>query len=227
MGSLVYPAIANNYLEHFESLAIPTSPTLMKWWLRYVDDIHSATRKDHLNKLQEHLNSIYPHIIYTKELPETDGLPILDTLTKPAINSNESIVYRKLIHIDRYLDCNSNQPIPAKLSVIHTVILKAKQVCSTPKFLEKEMDHHHKVLHDNHYTAQLFQQGKFQQKVKPNTGKSKEGARIVISYIKGISEQYRCTLVRYKARVFFKAPAPSSLYSQIQKIQFQILRKLI
>ena len=45
MGSAVSPVIANIYMEHFETLAIPTSPTLIKWWSRYVDDVHSATRK--------------------------------------------------------------------------------------------------------------------------------------------------------------------------------------
>ena len=67
--------IANIYMEHFEYLAIPTSPTLIKWWFRYVDDVDSATRKDQVNKLQEQLNSIDPHITFIIELPGTDGLP--------------------------------------------------------------------------------------------------------------------------------------------------------
>ena len=68
MGSPVSPVIASIYIEHFGSLAIPSSPTLIKWWFRYVDDVHSATRKDQVNKLQEHLNSIYPHTKFTIEL---------------------------------------------------------------------------------------------------------------------------------------------------------------
>ena len=70
------------------------------------------------------------------------------------------------------------------------------------------MDHLHKVLQDNHYPAQVFQQGKPQQKTnkKPNlsTGKFIVGPRLVIPYIKGLSEQYRHTLAKYKVRVFFK-----------------------
>ena len=107
-------------MEYFESLTIPSSPTLIKWWFRYVDDVHSATRKYQVNKLQEHLNSIDPHIKFTRELPQTDGLPFLDTLTKPMSNSIDSTVYRKPIHTDWYLDYNSNHVISAKLSASHT-----------------------------------------------------------------------------------------------------------
>ena len=144
VGSPVSPVIANMYMEHFKSLAIPTSPTLITWWFRYLDDVHSATRKDRVNTLQEHLNSIEPHIKFTMELPGTGGLTFLDTLTKHTPNSIQSTVYRKPTHTDRYLDYNSNHPISAKLSVIYTFIHRAKQVCSMLEFLAKEMDHPHK-----------------------------------------------------------------------------------
>ena len=65
MSSPVSPVISNIYMEYFESLAIPSSPTLIKWWFRYVGDVHGATRKDQVNKLQEHLNSIDAHIKFT------------------------------------------------------------------------------------------------------------------------------------------------------------------
>ena len=139
MGSPVSPVIANIYIKYFESLAIPSSPTLIKWWFRYVEDVHSATWKDQVIKFQGHLNSIDPQIKFTIELPGTDGLSFLDTLTKPTPNSIESTVYRKPIQTDRNLDYNSNHPISAKLSVIHTLIHRVKQVCSTPEFLAKEM----------------------------------------------------------------------------------------
>ena len=195
-------------MEYFESLAIPSSPTLFKWWFRYVDDVHSATRKDQVNKLQEHLTSIDPHIKFSIEFPGTEGLPFQDILTKPTPNSIESTVYRKLTHTDRYLEYNSNHPFSAKLSVIHTLIHRAKLVCYTPEFLAKEMDHLHRVLQDNHYPTQFFQQGephqKANQKPSPSLGKFIEGARVVIPYIKGPIEQYRHTLAKYKVRAFFK-----------------------
>ena len=121
--------------------------------------LHNSTRKDQVNKLQEHLNSIDPHIKITIELPGTDLLHFLDNLNKPTPNSIECTVYREPTHRDRYLDYNSNHPIPAKLSVIHTITHRAIQTCSSPEFLAKEMDHLHKVLKDNHYPAHFFQPG--------------------------------------------------------------------
>ena len=38
----------------------------------------------------------------------------------------------------------------------------------------------------------------------PSTGKFIEGARVAIPYIKGLSEQYRCTLAIYRVKIFFK-----------------------
>ena len=153
-------------------------------------------------------HSIDPHIKFTIELPGTDGLLFLDALTKPTHNSIESTGYRKPTHTDRYLDYNSNQSISAKLSVIHTLIHRDEQVCSTPKFLAKEMDHLHNILQDNHYPTQFFQKKQTptecQQKPNPSTVKFIEGARVVIPYIKGLSEQYRHTLAKYRVRVFFK-----------------------
>ena len=83
-----------------------------------------------------------------------------------------------------YLDYNSNHPISAKLSVIHTLIHRAKQVCSTPEFLVKEMDHLQKVLQDNHYPTQFFQQDNPQQKAnkKPNPSTVKFIKELELSY---------------------------------------------
>ena len=70
------------------------------------------------------------------------------------------------------------------------------------------MDHLHKVLQDNHYPTQFFQENKPQQKANkkpnPSTVKFIEQARAVIPYIKGLNEQYRHTLAKYRVRVFFK-----------------------
>ena len=70
------------------------------------------------------------------------------------------------------------------------------------------MNHLHRVIQDNHYPTQFFQQSKplekANKKPNPSTVKFIEGARVVIPYIKSLSEQYRHTLSKYRVRVFFK-----------------------
>ena len=85
-------------------------------------------------------------------------------------------------------------------------MLIVKQVCSTPEFLAKKMDHLHKVLQGIHYHTQFFQQSKPQQKAnkKPKSTLKFIGARVVIPYIKGFSEQLRHIPAKYRVRVFFK-----------------------
>ena len=187
-------------MEHFESLAIPSSPTLIKCPQCYQERSSQQTSR----APQFHRST---HQIHHRT-PRNRWTPLSGYLTKPTPNSIESTVYRKPIHTDRYLDYNSNHPISAKLSVIHTLTHRAKQVCSTPELLAKEMDHLHRVLQINHYPPQFFQQGKTKQKTnkKPNLSMEKfiEGARVVIPYIKGLSEQYRHTLAKYRISVFFK-----------------------
>ena len=76
-----------------------------------------------------------PHIKFIKELPGTDGLSFLDTLTKPTGNSIESTVYRKPTHTDRYLDYKSS-PSFQQNYVIHNLIHRAKQVCSMYRWIK-------------------------------------------------------------------------------------------
>ena len=202
-GFTCVPFIANIYMEHFESLAIPTSPKSIKWWFRYVDNVLSTIRKDQANKLQEHLISIDPHIKFTIELQGTDGLPFLDTVTKPTPNSIESTVYRKPTHTDRYLDYNSNHPISANLSLIDTLIHRAKQFLHLTFFKKKWIIFikFHKTTTTQHSS---FNKPNPNRKPNPSTVKFIEGAWVVIPYMKGLSEQYRHILTKYRVRVFFK-----------------------
>ena len=156
-------------MEHFESLALPTSPTLIRWWFRYVDNVHSATRKGHINKLQEHLNSIDPCIKFTIELSGTDGFPFLDIQTKHTPNSIESTVYRKPTHTDRYLDYNSN----------HTSMFYMWISCKRNESPSQSPTRQPPYIHHS-----SFKQGKPQQKTnrKPNPSTESLWKELELSY---------------------------------------------
>ena len=60
--------------------------------------------------------------------------------------------------MDRYLDFNSNHPKSAKHAVVRALTNRAKNVCSSPELLAKEMDHLGKVLKYNNYPKRMIDQ---------------------------------------------------------------------
>ena len=72
-------------MEYFEDMTLgPELPLPIKEWKRYVDDVFSIIPKGKCDTILEYLNSIDPHIKFTVEQPNEEGLiPFLDTLPKP------------------------------------------------------------------------------------------------------------------------------------------------
>ena len=66
-------------MEFFEELALESAPSKPKLWKRYVDDTCCILRKDDVDELLRHLNSIRPTIEFTMGVEEGGSLPFLDT----------------------------------------------------------------------------------------------------------------------------------------------------
>ena len=94
----------------------PQCPIPTPWWKRYVDDVISIVKKDEVNILFNHLNSVDSHIKFTMEAPGSDiSIPFLDTKCSPNLDSTiDTSVFRRPTHTDYYLHWNSNHPISAK-----------------------------------------------------------------------------------------------------------------
>ena len=139
MGSPVNPIVANLYIEYFEQKALHTAPT-PRLWHRYVDDTFVIQKEIHKQDFIQHINSADPAIQFKVENnKEDEAIPLLDTIVKPEADGNLSItVYRKLTHMDQYLQWNSHHHLSAKFSVIHTLSNRAQRVCSNPELLHKE-----------------------------------------------------------------------------------------
>ena len=102
MGSPVSPIVANLYMEYFEQKALSSSPTLARFWHRFVDDTFVIHKEVNKNNFLQHINSVDPAIKFTVEDNKEDiSIPFLDTIVKPEVDGGLSItVYRKPIHTD-------------------------------------------------------------------------------------------------------------------------------
>ena len=160
LGSPCSPVVANIYMEYFEKRALgPELPFPTDTWLRYVDDVLTIIKKGTWDTLQNYLNSIDSNITFTIEPQNEQGaIPFFDTFPRPSDNKIITTVYRKPTHMDRYLDYHSNHPKSAKHTVMRALTDRAKNVCSTPELLAKEMDHLGKVLQYNNYAKWMIEQ---------------------------------------------------------------------
>ena len=122
MGSPVSPIIANLFMENFESLALSSFPSTLKFYGRYYDDAMCILKRSDVDNVTEHLNSIHPAIEFTFEYEQDNKIAMLDTL----IHKNQDgclsfSVYRKSTHTDQYLHFESHHPLEHKLGVIRTL----------------------------------------------------------------------------------------------------------
>ena len=68
MGSPVSAVVANLYMEFFEELALRSAPVRPRLWKKYVDNMCCIAKRNTMEGLLNHLNSIQPSIQFTLEL---------------------------------------------------------------------------------------------------------------------------------------------------------------
>ena len=88
MGSPISHTVANLFMEEIETKAINTATNPPKLWLMYEDDTFVIQWAEHSNQLLQLINSIDPHIQFTKETSNTDGsIPFLHILVSPGLGN--------------------------------------------------------------------------------------------------------------------------------------------
>ena len=167
-------------------------------------------QRSSVDRVLDHLNSISPSITFTVE-EETEGrLPFLDSLvTRERDGTLKVGVYRKDTHTDRYLPFDSHHPTHVKRGVVRSLVRRAEDVSTDDCVLKKEMGHLRKVLAANGYPSNL---------VQPTSNRSEEDARkneddeedkpiatAIIPYSKGLSEEIRRVLRRFRIKTAFRS----------------------
>ena len=115
-----------------------------------MDDTFVIQKEENEWNVPQHINSVDLAIEFTVQNNKEDGaIPFLDTIVKPETDGKLSItVYRKPTCMDQYLQWDSHHHLSAKYCVISTLTDRAKTVCSSPKLLQKEMEHLRKALNN-------------------------------------------------------------------------------
>ena len=97
------------------------------------------------------------NIKFTTE-PEQDGiLPFLDACVNTSEDGSTHVtVYRKPTHTDQYLNFSSNHHLQHNMSVVRTLMRRAKVMVTRPDCRGKEMAHVQDALKTNGYKQWMF-----------------------------------------------------------------------
>jgi hypothetical protein len=147
MGSPVSPIVSELFLQSLENKLIMNDRHIY-FWKRYVDDVFAITRRRHLQKLLEQLNSFHASIQFTVEEEKDGKLAFLDVMVYEKENRTLGYhVYKKSTHTDKYLNFHSYHPMPHKIGVTDTLLTRAfrlsdeehltEEIVSTINILEK------------------------------------------------------------------------------------------
>ena len=134
MGSPLSPIVANLYMEHFERIALDSSPLQPKLWLRYVDDTFGIWPhgQSTLQPFLEHLNSTRTSIQFTMEEEQDEQIAFLDMLVKRTDDRISTTVHRKRTHTDRYLNYHSHHHPRVMMGDIKCLRDRASKICDPP-----------------------------------------------------------------------------------------------
>ncbi|KER31053.1 hypothetical protein T265_02616 [Opisthorchis viverrini] len=187
MGSPISGFIAEAVMQRLEHAVLPIiNPKL---WIRYVDDTFVIMKRDSVHEAHELLNTTFEDIKFTIELERNNRLPFLDVLVNRKMDGTlETCVYRKETHTDQILNYNSNHPVNHKKSCVQTLFKRAETHCSTTELRKKEENHLLRVFQNNGYPRNFIKRSLKKKTPQPRQQQEQATRRVVLPYIRNISE---------------------------------------
>jgi hypothetical protein len=167
-------------------------------WFWYVDDRGIKLKKDQLDAVLDHLNSIDKWIIeFTKEEQENDVIPVLDLKQKVNRRTKqiECMVHYKKTHTNINVNGRSNHPSSMKKGIVKGFADRARALCD-PGCVEGELKNVQDVFVANGHDRETVK--RYMKSKEENTGESTESkieecctGMVVIPYFQGAIQESR------------------------------------
>ena len=200
MGSPLSSFLAEAVLQDLERKAV-TNNNAIGIWDRYVDDVFSTVKTNHINDVLNTINHTTEGIAFTKEEEQNKQLAFLDVLVNRTIEGTfNTSVHRKDTHTNQILNYNSNHPTQHKASCVRTLYNCINTHCNTDQAKHDERTYLNATFSKNNYPKNFMRCIISQENNKPNnkTDTEKQDLRIAtIPYIHSISELTARILRRY------------------------------
>jgi hypothetical protein len=158
MGNRLAPALAIIFMHVFESKAVNSYHLKPNFLVRYVDDYFGIWTHGHqeLLNFSTYLNNIHPTIKFTVEHSYDNGyLPFLDISLSIRNGELQHELFIKPTHSGICLNFNSSHPISVKRGLVHSQLLRARRLSSSPATFESGQKKIADILRNNDYPTDL------------------------------------------------------------------------
>ena len=155
MGSPLGPTLANLFLVYYESKWLENCPQQFKpqFYRRYVDDIFVMFKKRaHVKKFLRYINSRHRNIKFTCEEEKDNKISFLDISIRRNNNALETSIFRKPTFSGVYTNFNSFLPTEYKRGLLHTLLCRTYNICSSYLQIHEDIIHLKSVWQKNSFS---------------------------------------------------------------------------
>ena len=126
------------------------------YYKRYVDDIFLLFKApEHLELFKNYMNTGHANISFTSEKETENKMPFLDFLFTREGNKFASSVYRKPTFTGVYTNFKSFLPLKYKVGLIHTLLYRIYNICSSFEHIVKEINNLKIIMRKNGYPVNI------------------------------------------------------------------------
>ena len=144
MGSPLGLTLANLLLVYYESKWLEDCPQQFKlqFYRGYVDDIFVMfKKKDHVKRFLRHINSRHLNIKFSCKDEKDNKISFLDISISRNNNALETSIFCKSTFSGVCTNFNSFLPTEYKRSLLHTLLYRTYNICSSYLQIHKETNH--------------------------------------------------------------------------------------
>jgi hypothetical protein len=210
MGSPISPAVANIYMDFFETTALENAAYKPSMWLRYVDDTFVVWRhgREKLEEFHQFLNQIDEAIQFTKEVECGGKLPFLDVLiSRREDGSLGNSVYRKPTNTNRYLHAGSHHH-PAQIKGVMATMVHRSIILSDEDHRAEELNTLTEILMKNGYGREEIRKTISRRlRASPRPSENDEvdtKKKAYLPYIRGTTDKISRLLSKYDIKTIFR-----------------------
>ena len=207
MGSPLGPVLANIIMTKLESTTVKelVDKSLVKLYMRYVDDTLLLAKDKDINYIQKLLNSFDKNIKFTVDTFPDGKVHFLDI----KVDKNHTDIYYKDTHTGQYTSFHSETPWCLKTAWIKTLFHRANKIRSSKQAFQTQINHIKTLMSWNAYPKHV--RNSIINTLKPKVNRNdkinnnKDDRKVIwinLPYLGKKGEQLTSSLIRKQKRSF-------------------------